>query len=319
MAHPLRLALPLAVGAALSLGAAPAQGQDTHRAILRDKLTSDLDAAAAEFTGVAGWEIRDLTSGDVFSHNADLIFPQGSAIKIPVLIELFRRAESEPGLLATRLPIRRADMVGGSGIIQNLTDAGSEMSLEDLATLMIVYSDNTATNLLIDFLGMPAINQTTASIGAPSTVVQRKMIQSEASARGDENLSTPSEATEIMRRIARCELPMSEQSCFRVQEILEIPKTGDLVSPIPSGVPVAWKPGGIEGVATGWGIVVLEDRPYAISIMTNYGGGANGDGGDLIQLVSGLAYDYFARLSRSTEYGARVPLAVIRRVRGGNQ
>jgi beta-lactamase class A len=304
-------------------GAAPLGAQSSHLGILRAKLDTALVAEAEAFTGVAGWAIVDLASGDTFEHNGALVFPQGSAIKIPVLLELFRRDEVEPGFVETRVPLRRADMVGGSGVLLHLTDGGTEMSLEDLAIYMIRYSDNTATNLLIETLGMEAINALSVSLGARQTLVQRKMIQSEASARGEENLSTPREAVRIMMAIASCELPMSEARCARVREILEIPKDGALVDPIPAGVPVAWKPGGITGVSTAWGIVGLEDHPYAIAIMSTYGSGPTvegryGSGAELIRRVSTLALDYFGKLDGATRYGTRVPVPLLRRVRGGN-
>jgi hypothetical protein len=78
-------------------------------------------------------------------------------------------------------------------------------------------------------------------------------------------------------------------------------------------VPVAWKPGGIEGVATAWGLVSLPDRPYVLVVMTNYGT----DGSSAVRAASRAAWDYFFRLARSTDYGARVPLEVLRRNRGG--
>ena len=65
---------------------------------------------------------------------------------------------------------------GGSGVLHHLTDGGSTLSLEDYAIYMIVYSDNTATNVLIDELGMEAINALSRSLGASNTKLQRKMI-----------------------------------------------------------------------------------------------------------------------------------------------
>jgi hypothetical protein len=116
-----------------------------------------------------------------------------------------------------------------------------------------------------------------------------------------------------MERLVNCDVPMSEASCLRVQEILAIPKSGPYVDPIPSSVPVAWKPGGITGVAAAWGAVNLPDRPYVLVVMSSYGG----DGGAVIREVSTAAWDYFSRLSGVTEYGTRVPLEVKRRIGGG--
>lgn len=302
----------LALGAVLGLGSDRAQAQDAHRDILRGKLQAELNHIVDAYEGVAGVHIVDLTSGDRFTVQDDLVFPQASAIKVPILLELFRRAESEPEILRRRVDMTDEIRTAGSGVLQVLTDGGSALSLEDYAIYMIMVSDNTATNVLIDELGMSAINALSTSLGAPHTRLQRKMIRPEESARGNENLSTPVEAARIMEAIASCDLPMSEASCHRVREILELPKGGPIRNPVPSRIPIAFKPGGITGVSTVWAIVDVPDRPYVVSVMSNYGG----NGGDVVEAVSAAAYDYFSRLSGITEYGTRVPLDVKRRVQG---
>jgi beta-lactamase class A len=297
----------------LLLTTAPGVGaQDEHRTILRDKLQADLERIVDDYEGVAGIHVMDLTSGERFAVRDEMVFPQASAIKVPILLELFRRAESEPGILRRRVEFNDDVRTGGSGVLQVLTDGGSSLSLEDYAIYMILHSDNTATNVLIDELGMGAVNALSASLGARQTLLQRKMIRPEESARGNENLSTPRDAALIMERIARCELPMKESACHRVREILELAKGGPIRTPIPSSVPIAFKPGGITGVATVWALVGVPDRPYVISVMSNYGG----NGGAVIEAASAVTFDYFSRLSGVTEYGTRVPLDVKRRVRG---
>ncbi len=306
------LALLLAGSATLTPNHA-LRAQDAHRDILRAQFQDRLETLVEAYEGVAGVHVVDLTDGTRFAVRDDLVFPQASSIKIPILLELFRRAEEEPGLLERRVEMTDEIRTGGSGVLRYLTDGGSALSLEDYAVYMILYSDNTATNVLIDALGMDAVNALSASLGATRTLLQRKMIRPEESARGNENLSTPRDAARIMERLVDCDLPMSEASCLRVQEILAIPKSGAYVDPIPSSVRVAWKPGGITGVAAAWGAVNLPDRPYVLVVMSSYGG----DGGAVIREISAAAWDYFSRLSGVTEYGTRVPLEVKRRIGGG--
>ncbi|MED5420986.1 MAG: serine hydrolase [Pseudomonadota bacterium] len=284
----------------------PAQSQEAHREIIRDKFQSDLTSVVDHYEGVAGLHIVDLTSGDRWAIRDNLHFPQASAIKIPILLELFRRAESEPELLAKRVEMTDAVRTLGSGVLRYLTDGGSSLSLEDYSIYMILYSDNTGTNVLIDELGMDAINALSASLGARQTLLQRKMIRPDQSAIGNENLSTPRDAATIMEKIASCELPMSNAHCARVREILELYNGGPVRTPVPQDIAIAFKPGGITGVSTVWGIVDVPDRPYVIVVMSNYGG----NGGAVIEEVSRLAYDYFSRLSGITDYGTRVPLKV---------
>ena len=299
------IALVIAVSAVSTL----LHAQEAHRQILHQKLQAELGEIAEGYAGVAGIHLVDLTDGSTFGVADGLAFPQASAIKIPILLELFRRAEVEPGLLMKRVEMNDEIRTAGSGVLQHLTDGGAELSLEDYAIYMIVYSDNTATNVLIDELGMDAVNALSASLGAEDTVLQRKMIRPEQSVRGNENLSTPRDASLVMERIATCHLPMSPTSCARVRQILEIYKGGPVRRPVPRQIPMAFKPGGITGVATVWALVDLPDRPYVLSVMSNYGG----DGGALIEAVSDTAFRYFSRLSSVTQYGTRVPLEVKQR------
>ncbi|HEY9479705.1 MAG TPA: serine hydrolase [Gemmatimonadaceae bacterium] len=302
-----RLALAVAFLVASPLATAQAVAQAPHRAILRAKLLNELTRISQSFDGVLGVEVVDLTDSSRIGVNQDLVFPQGSAIKIPVLVELFRRADATPALLGNRHPITSATRTGGSGVLQFFSDGGSELSNEDLAILMVTLSDNGATNLLIDALGMDSVNHTMASLGLKQTRLQRRMITPAASARGDENISTPAEAAQVMTRLARCTLPLSKSACERVRQILELPKSEPVRSVIPDDIAVASKPGGIVGVATSWALVELPDRPFVITVMTNYGGG---DGDDAIRQAARAAYEYFTRLQRSTPYGTRVPHSV---------
>jgi len=288
------------------------RAQPEHREQLRAHLQRDLAALAADYGGVLGVQVLDLADGWTAGVNAGLAFPQGSAIKVPILLELFRQAERRPGLLRERRDVTRASQVGGTGVAGLFTDGGSALALEDLAVLMIVLSDNTATNMLVDAVSMDSVNRTLDGLGMPRTRLRRKMIRTDQSARGEENVSTPAEAAALMARLHRCELPVSRAACERVRAILEIPKSHAIRGPLPESVPVAFKPGGLEGVATAWALVRLPDRPYALAVMTNYG---FDDGGAAVERVSALAYDHFRRLARSSPHGVRVPLEVIEKVR----
>lgn len=295
---------------AFGLAASSLHAQAEHRAILREKLRADLQAIAAGFDGVFGARVIDLKDSTAVGVNDSLVFPTGSSIKVAILLELFRQAEQRAGLLKQRRPVTAAGRTGGSGVSQYFGDGTSTLSLEDLAVLMITLSDNTATNMLIDEVGMDAVNRTLAGLGLRRTKLQRKMIRPEASLRGEENLSTPAESAALMARLARCDLPVSKASCDRMLAILEIPKGNPVRDPVPDDVRIAFKPGGIEGVAAVWALVELPDRPYVLSVMTSYGGG----GDDAIRKASEAAYRYFSKLARATPFGTRVPLELIRRI-----
>jgi beta-lactamase class A len=282
--------------------------QDENRAVLRRKLTTEIERISNAHDGLMGVAIKDLTTGEEILINDQFTFPTGSSIKIPVLIELHKQASEGKYKLTDQRWVELQDKVGGSGVIANFGDHTSQLSLNDLAVLMIVLSDNTATNMLIDQVGMANVNRTMDELGLKQIRLRRKMIDQAASARGDENTATPREAMALMEKLYRGQVG-SRQLSDAALKILKIRKNSPIPRLLPAGVEIANKPGGIEGVACDWAVVYVPNRPYAIAVMTNY----NGEGADdAIAKVSKLAYDYFARLSRSTKFGARVPLELLK-------
>ena len=285
----------------------PAGAQDDNRVLLRRKLTAEIEKVANSLDGVMGVAIKDLTTGEEILLNDQLTFPTGSSIKIPILIELHKQASEGKYKLTDQRWVEKKDQIGGSGVIVNFGDHSSQLSLNDLAVLMIVLSDNTATNMLIDQVGMANVNRTLDELGLKQIRLRRKMIDQAASARGDENTATPREAMTLMEKLYRGQV-INKQLSDDALKILKVRKDSPIPRLLPAGVEIANKPGSIEGVACDWAVIYVPNRPYAIAVMTNYDReGAD----DVIAKMSKLAYDYFVRLSRSTKYGARVPLELL--------
>jgi beta-lactamase class A len=164
--------------------------------------------------------------------------------------------------------------------------------------------------MLIDQTGMANVNRTLDELGLKEIRLRRKMIDTAASARGDENISTPRQAMLLMEKLFRGEV-VSKQLSEDVLKILKLRKGSPIPRLLPASVAIANKPGGIEGVACDWAVVYIPNRPFAISVMTNYNG-ENANADEAIARIAKLAYDHFARLSRSTPYGARVPLEFLK-------
>lgn len=281
---------------------------DANRKLLRSKLVAQIEQVAQTLDGVMGVAIKDLRTGEEILLNAQLTFPTGSSIKIPVLIELFKQAAAGKYALTEQRWVEGKDRTGGSGVLGHFGAHSSSLSWRDLATLMIVLSDNTATNILIEQTGMANVNRTLDELGLSQMRLRRKMIDQAAQARGEENTATPQAAMSLMEKLYRGEVGNRRLS-DDVLQVLKLRKNSPIPRLLPASLEIANKPGGIEGVSCDWAIVYVPERPYAIAVMTNY----NGDGADdAIAKVSKLAYDYFVRLSRSTSYGARVPLELLK-------
>ena len=159
------------------------------------------------------------------------------------------------------------EQVLGSGVLAYL-DGPVTLSLLNLANLMILVSDNTATNACIDAAGMEATNELLAALGLRQTKLRRKMMDHLAAVQELENVATPDELVALMAHLhAGRPSAAPARQCL---EILRKPKNGSLRKAIPEEIQVASKPGSVEGVRCDAGIVYLARRPYAVALMTSY-------------------------------------------------
>ena len=283
--------------------ATTAYSQPENLALVRKKTEVGIREAVNGVKGAAGLIAIDLTNDDTFAVNENMVFPQGSAIKITVLMEVYRQAAKGMLTLTDTHPVTAQYQVGGSGVLQTLGDGTSRLSVRDLCVLMITLSDNTATNMLIDLVGMNNINSTLSGLGLKETRVQRRMIDIPASKRGEENLSTPAEAARIMTILYKGEF-VDRKTSDAILDILKIPKRGTINAEVPETIKVAFKPGGISGVSTEWAIVYLPQRPYIVVAMENYSVGD--EASDMMRKASRLMFDYFSRVGRASKYGTYV-------------
>ncbi|MEX2170153.1 MAG: serine hydrolase [Pirellulales bacterium] len=273
------------------LGAILARGDETR---MDKELQSQIDEIADRASGVLGCAIVDLTSGEQWAVEGDTIFPQASAIKATILMETIRQAHAGELNLDEIVKITKQNHVSGSGILVELGDGTVQMSVRDLCVLMIALSDNTATNLLIDRIGMDRVNAMLRDAGATQTALRRRMMDLAARKRGIENISTPYEAAQLMQRLHEGKF-VSREVSNDVLSILRKPKEGDIQPALPQGVPMASKTGELPGILTEWAIVELPGRPYVLVIM-----GKDGDSKQFskaFQDVSAAAYRHFSRLS----------------------
>lgn len=283
-------------------GSAAAQTADPKAVELREKFVGSLERTAAGLDGVMGYSIVDLTSGDRIERLPSAVFATASTIKLAILYELFKQSDEGRLSLDAVMTLDRAQAVGGTGVLAELT--APAMPLRDYATLMIVLSDNTATNVLIDAVGLSNVTARMASLGLRETKLRRKMIDSAAARRGDENVSTPTEIARLLEIVYRGDGLKAESQAALVA-ILKKAKTTPMRRGIPPGVAVANKPGTLEGVEVDAGVVYLQGRPYVLSVMTTYLT-QNADGEAVIASASRAAFDYFNRLAKSSAYGRAI-------------
>lgn len=136
-------------------------------------LEKRIQAETVSFSGEFGVYANDLR-GNVVEVRADEPFETASCIKAFILADLYRQAAAGEKSLSDRLTYTAENQIDGSGILQSL-EVGTELSVKNLATLMIIVSDNIATNILIDYLGLSHINDTIRGLGLTRTELFNKI------------------------------------------------------------------------------------------------------------------------------------------------
>ena len=281
----------------------------THdkQSVLWEHLERTVTEVSHQLDGVIGVAILDLTTGRQFLLHPDEVFPQASSIKIAVLAELYRQAQAggrgTKGVarLDDLYVVNAGDLVADSDILGGLTPGVSRLTNRDLASIMVAVSDNSATNVLIDRVGMDNVVRLTAGLGLPHTQLRRKMMDLKAAAAGRENVSTPREMMTLLRLLYEgkvVDTPLKEDF-FRV---LATHKDSWLPRDLPPDVVIANKPGELEGVRNDSGVVFLKNHPYVICVMTTYLHSERA-GEEAISRISAAAYDLFDRLDRASDLG----------------
>jgi len=269
-------------------------------AALFAKLRARVEAVDARLDGVLGVYARDLATGATVEVRPDEVFPTASSIKLAVLYELYRQAEEGRIDLGevTPPPVPR---VRGGGVLQELGDRVS-LTWRDLAVLMVGWSDNEATNVLVRRIGLDAVDRRLGSLGLARTRLRRQMMDLEAARRGDENVSTPREMARLAEIVAGGEGLAPE----RARDLLAVATVPDEGSHfrrgLPEGIRAVSKPGALEAVRCEAAWVDVPGRPYVAAIMTTYLRN-EADGEATITEISAAIYSTFDRLAHGSEYG----------------
>ncbi len=274
--------------------------------VLWQKLEATITGVDRNLDGVLGVAILDLTTGQKYFLHADEVLPTASSIKIAILAELYHQAQQGKIKLGDLYTLQSADLVSGSGIAGALTPGVTRLTLRDVAALMISVSDNSATNVIIDRIGMENVNALLDSLGLTHTRLRRKMMDVKAAAEGRENIATPREMVTLLEALYRGKL-LNKQLTDDFFTLLSVHKESYIPRELPEDLRIANKPGELEGVRNDSGIIFTGTRPFVISVMTTYLRREK-DGGDAIVRIATAAYQMFDRLSRSSRYGRVVSL-----------
>ncbi len=238
--------------------------------LLWTRMTEDITRLAHEVDGRVGVYVRDLETGAAFSLRGDEVFPAASTIKLAILLELYRQAQGGTGQagLGDAYLVQPGDLAADSALLGNLS-AGTRLTNRDLALFTIVVSDNSASNLLMDRVGMARVNATLEGLGLQKTRLRRKMMDLQAVKEGRENHATPRELAELLGAIHQGPL-LNPASRTDLLGLLRTPKEGYLTRLLPEDLTVANKPGSLPGVRNDVGLLTLRGQSFVIAVMTSH-------------------------------------------------
>ncbi|MEW6320139.1 MAG: serine hydrolase [Acidobacteriota bacterium] len=281
--------------------AATTAAQGPLQSDLRAQFERRLQDIADGVDGVVGYVVEDLTAGArVAARHEREPFPTASAIKVPVMYELIRQADEGRLRLDVAAPLDRAQVVGGSGVLQHLTTPA--LSLRDHAALMMIVSDNTSTNIIIDAVGMGNVTARMRTLGMGDVLLRRKMMDAEAVRRGDENVASPASLLRSTVMLWKGE-GLSESGRDVARGILRL-VPGAIRGAVPARVVVYSKTGSLDAVRAETAVVDLPGAPFGLAVMTTY---LKDDaaGTRAIGEIAAAAFAYFERLASGGRYGRR--------------
>ncbi|MEZ6059638.1 MAG: serine hydrolase [Planctomycetaceae bacterium] len=257
----------------LTLLSATAAAQDSGSIdeVLAEKLRPLIEA----HEGDVAVSVRHLDSGAAFHYRSDTVMPTASLIKFPVMIEAYRQEEAGRLDLSATVTLTKNDKVPGSGILTKHFSDGAELTLRDAIRLMIAYSDNTATNLVLDRIGLTSTADTMAAMGFPETKIHSKVYRGSTSAFPERSRefglgsTTSSDMIALLDQLHRRELVSPEASDAMLDHLTACESRDMLPSLLPDDVRVAHKSGSVSNARTDAGILFTNSGPIAICVLTN--------------------------------------------------
>lgn len=214
--------------------------------------------------------------GDVVSSDPLLINDQpirsASTIKLFILGALYEQVEKGKLSLETEHILQEQEIVGGTGVIQN-APTGTRYTLQELAHAMIVTSDNTATNILIDYIGQDTINQFIKSKGYKDTILNRKMLDYASIQAGKDNYTSAKEVGDFMTRLFTRQLVSTNADSQMLHILSQQQDHTNLEAKLPSDVRIYNKSGQMSdyGVRNDVAIVTTSKGTYVLAVLSQEG------------------------------------------------
>ncbi len=210
----------------------------------------------------------DLDQGEGFSINGDKRVPSASMIKLLIMLKALDECDKGKINLEDTIKLDDYEKVDGSGILKELS-RDHKFSIRELLTLMIIVSDNTATNILIDLLGMEEINKIGHDLGLEKTTLERKMMDSHAKEKGLDNFTSSNEILKLLKMIYEKEFVSEDYSDLALDILLRQQERQRLQRYLPEDLKIASKSGDLDNLENDGGIFFTKNKNYILVVLVN--------------------------------------------------
>ena len=228
----------------------------------------EIEKIISQVEGSVCINFYDLNKNNVFSINGDKKVLSASMIKLLILAELMKKISENKFSLSDTIMIVDSMKTGGDGVLKEL-NTGHHFTLKELATLMIIVSDNQATNILIDFLGMENINQLGKELRLKKTFLGRKMMDIEVRKKGYDNYTCADDISSLLKLIYQEKLINEEASQLMLDILLRQQQGERLQRYLPSDIKIAHKCGDLDNLENDGGIIWLGNKTYILVVLTS--------------------------------------------------
>ena len=281
-------------------------------------LEEKLKTIADSHKGVVAIAVKQLDTNESCYLNADRVMPTASLIKLPIMIEAYRQAAVEGLDLQKLISLRDEDKVPGSGVLTDHFSDKLQLPLIDCIQLMIAHSDNTATNLVLDQIGLPSTNRTMERLGCPNTRVNAKVYRRDTSIAPEQSKqfglgsTTAREMVRLLEQLDQGQL-VNKASCDAMRRhLLTCQDQTKIARLLPPGVSFAHKTGAVSRSRTDAGLIEGPSGTIAICVLTTDNEDRSwrddNEANQLCGVLAKAAYDHFNPTAAAT--ARNQPLAV---------
>jgi beta-lactamase class A len=235
-------------------------------------LDQDVKAAVGSFKGKVSLFAKNLDTGETYALNADERVRTASTIKIAVMIEAFARVAEGKIKWTDEVVLTKDKKVSGSGILTELSD-GLRLTLRDAVNLMMILSDNTATNLVLEVLPTDAVNARMESLGFKNIKIMRRVGSGGESTAGKDpenkkyglGMATPREMVLVMEKLERGEIVSAAVSKEMI-DLMKREQGRNAIGRSQWNVPMASKYGALDRLRSAVGVLYTKKGRIAIAI-----------------------------------------------------